>query len=107
MTDDAIPGNKGVTPEGYPRRSVPRQPCSKHVEPGRPPPGAFSPGPGGYLPAPAQELSIADGVGTASKAAGKPRRLLCPRVFAQSRSSDSSPGSARSRYITRESPPEK
>src|SRR5580704_17800633 len=99
MPDDAIPGSKGVKPEGYPKRSVPRQPRSKPVEPGRPRPDAFSPGPGAYLPTPAQELSIANGAGTASKAAGQPRHSLCLQVFAGSRLSDSSPGSARSRCI--------
>src|ERR1700730_5460059 len=107
MPDDATPGNKGVTPEGYPKRSVPRQPHSKPVEPGRPPPDAFSPGPGVYLPAPAQELSIANGAGTASKAAGQPRHSLCLRVFAGSPPSDSSPESAQSRCIPQTSLPGK
>src|ERR1700674_1944259 len=107
MPDDAIPGNKGVTPEGYPKRSVPRQPRSKPVEPGRPPPDAFSPGPGAYLPGPAQEPSIANAAGTASKAAGKPGQSLCLRVFAEARPSDSSPESARSRCIPQASPPGK
>src|SRR5947209_2336767 len=107
MPDDVTPGSKGVTPEGYPKRSVPRQPRSKHVEPGRPPPDGFSPGPGAYLPTPAQELSIANAAGTASKAAGQPRHLLRLRVFAGSRPSDSSPESARSRCIPQARLPDK
>src|ERR1700746_2047901 len=107
MPDDATPGSKGVTPEGYPKRSVPRQPRSKHVEPGRPPPDAFSPDPGAYLPAPAQELSIANAAGTGLKAAGQPRHSLFLRVFAGSRLSDSSRESARSRCIPQASLPDK
>src|SRR3984885_3296478 len=99
MPDGAIPGNKGVTPEGYPGRSVPRQPRSKHVEPGRPARDAFSPGPVEYLPRPAQGPSIANAAGTASRVAGQPGHSLCLRGFAESPPPDSSPESAQLRCI--------
>ena len=105
--DDAIPGSKGVTPEDCPKRSVPRPPRSKRLGPGQPPPAAFFPDPVAYLPAPAQAPSIANAAGTVLKAAEQPRHSPCRRVFARFRSSGSSPVSARSRCIPRESLPEK
>src|SRR5579863_5014401 len=105
--DDAIPCSKGATPEGFPKRFVPRPPRSKRVEPGRPPPSAFSPGPDAYLRGPAQELSIANAADTASTAAGQPGHSLCLRVFVESRPADPWPESARSRCIPQVSLPDK